>query len=848
MSSDPCVISFSKTAGQGECTDEHTKINSLDQEVSIDVLLEKYAKGDESSIHDVRLRVANALAEAEAEEDRGFYKEQFLWAQNNGFVPAGRINSAAGLKLEATLINCFVQPVGDAISGVIDGRPGIYTALAEAVEIMRRGGGVGYNFSRIRPSGAMVKGTGSPASGPVSFMSAFDTACPTVEVAGGRRGAQMGVLRCDHPDIELFIHAKDQGALTNFNLSIGVTDVFMRAVEANDFFDLVHAAAPGIEYIAKGAYRRSDGLWVYRAVRARELWDQVMRATYDHAEPGVLFIDRMNEENNLWYCEEIEATNPCAEQPLPNYGCCCLGSINLTKFVRSPFTGEAAFDYASFGEVIKVAVRMLDNTLDVTAWPLPQQEGEASSKRRIGLGFLGLGSALIMMGLRYDSDEGRTMADSIARMLRDDAYKASIELAREKGPFPAFNAEAFLQSGFAKRLPTELRNYISTVGMRNSHVLSIAPTGTITLAFADNASNGIEPVFSWFYSRRKRLVGGGHKTYQVYDHAYRAYLATGRDATCLPGYFITALEMSTSDHMKMLQVVQPYIDTAISKTVNVPADYPYEDFQTLYLDGWRAGLKGLATYRPNSVLGSVLSVEPSTELVCADKPALSLPPVEQDDSPLLKSFDDLPEGELESITSNVQYSTYEGKKAVRLTVAFMKVAGTVKGETIIIERPVEFFMQPCQRPDGLQWLISAINLLSMIARSGGSVAKALADMRQVIWDKGTVRCGTHKRQDGTEVPMFHDSEVAAVAYALQNILHHRGFLDSDGNQIPEQSLSQRAAIQTHYTNARKSGSVSAPTVNSFGKGEKCSDCGAHEVHKRDGCKMCTACGTLGSCA
>ncbi|MBX9871811.1 MAG: adenosylcobalamin-dependent ribonucleoside-diphosphate reductase [Burkholderiaceae bacterium] len=676
------------------------------QDISTEVLLEKYAKGEEQSVQQVNRRVAHALAAVEVPEQRTHWEGRFLQALQQGFLPAGRIQSAAGTELTATLINCFVQPVGDSIAHDDEGHPGIYVALMEAAETMRRGGGVGYDFSRIRPRGAWVGSTQSSASGPVSYMRVFDRSCETVESAGSRRGAQMGVLRCDHPDIEEFIHAKDAGDLRNFNISVGVTDAFMQAVVNDGEVELVHRAEPGTAQKAEGAYEAKDRhLWVYRKLRARDLWEQIMRSTYDHAEPGVLFVDTINRDNNLSYCETIASTNPCAEQPLPPYGCCCLGSVDLTRFVREPFDDKARFDFAGFADLCKTATRMLDNVLDVTVWPLPQQAQEMRNKRRVGLGYTGLGDALVMLGLRYDTAEARDMARRITEAMRDAAYEASCELARERGSFPLFNADLYLSSPrFASRLPAALKDRIRQHGLRNSHLLSIAPTGTISLAFADNASNGIEPAFSWHYTRKKRMPDGSFKEYAVEDHAWRLYRhLKGADAPLTPA-FVTALEMSAQAHTAMVAAVAPMIDTAISKTVNVPADYPYADFQDLYLQAWQSGLKGLATYRPNAILGSVLSV--------ATAPAA---PLELDDANRRLALERLPAPVLASLRWPGRPELPGGNLAWSFMVRhsygeFALFVGELAGEEGGPAQPFEVWVNGAEQPRGLGALAKTLSM------------------------------------------------------------------------------------------------------------------------------------------
>ena len=701
-----------------------------EQLVSAEVRAEKYAQGKEKTPSDIRWRVALALAQLEKPELRDMFTRAFFDAQESGFITAGRINSAAGTSFVATMMNCGVIEIGDRMSGVVDGVPGIMDALLMSGESLRRAMGVGYDFSPIRPLGALVSGTGSMAGGPLCFMDIFDTMCKSVQAFGSRRGAQMGVLRIDHPDILDFIKAKsEEGRLTQFNLSVAVTDEFLEALKTGRRFELTHEAPPHRMFLEtingttvvtpplRNVEPRADGRYVYETVDPQELWDSIMSQTYDHAEPGILFVDQANRENNLWYCEKLSATNPCAEQYLPPFGVCDLGSVNLSLFVRDSFTDEASFDFDGLAKVIPSAVRMLDNVLDATRWPLPQQKAESDSKRRIGLGFTALGNALSMLGIRYNTDEGFAFGEKVARFIMEEAYMASVELAKEKGPLPLFDAEKYLQSGFAKRLPPHIRDAIREHGIRNSHLLSVAPTGTISLTFANNASNGIEPPFSWYYNRKKRKADGEHQDYFVFDYAFRLYhyQKTGVDAVeCdaktlkkmardLPDYFVSALEMSASDHMRMVAAVQPFVDSSISKTVNIPEDYPFGDFKDLYTEASAAGLKGLATFRPNPITGSILSTEPT------ENGAMT---VSVNDADRRLSIENVPEPVMESLRWPKRPTLKGGNPAWTYMVKTDEynfavfIGHTINGTN----HPFEVWVNGAEQPRGLGAIAKALSM------------------------------------------------------------------------------------------------------------------------------------------
>lgn len=561
----------------------------------------------ERSIDETWRRIARALAAAEP-RDRDDWEERFYGALKGfRFLPAGRIQASAGTQRQLTLFNCFVMGrIGDSLDGIFD-------ALKEGALTMQQGGGVGYDFSTLRPRGSVARSSGAIASGPVSFMHIWDSMCATLLSTGNRRGAMIGTLRCDHPDIEEFIDAKrDRQILRRFNLSVLVTDDFMRAVAAGADWPLVFPlgrlpSEGGGEIVERVWSGESDSspCRVHRRVSARALWERIMRATYDCAEPGVIFIDRVQRLNNLWYCERISATNPCGEVPLPAYGACDLGSINLTKFVRGAFTPDATLDLDAIAATAGIAVRMLDNVYDLSRFPLATQSQVARSSRRLGLGLTGLADAFIMLGIAYGSDRSLDLASDVMRTICHAAYRASIELAHEKGAFPSFDADRYLRGEFVRALPEDVLASMRRAGIRNSHLTAIAPTGTISL-LAGNVSSGLEPVYEFSMRRRIRAADGSEKLVPVEDYAHRLFRERFGEHAELPSHFVTAAQVTPAQQLEMQARLQRHVDNSISKTINVPADYGFEDFRGVYQRAYELGLKGCATFRPNPVTGQVL--------------------------------------------------------------------------------------------------------------------------------------------------------------------------------------------------------------------------------------------------
>jgi len=582
-------------------------------EISRHIWETRYRAAGEADIRASWQRVAQAMAEAESQGGERWAERFYGLLEHFRFLPGGRILAGAGTEHRVTLFNCFVM------GEIADDLVSIFEALKEGALTMQQGGGVGYDFSTLRPAGMVAEATGSIASGPVSFMHIWDAMCATMLSTGARRGAMMATLRCDHPDVETFVDAKrDPAVLRHFNLSVQVSDDFMAAVAEDRDWPLVFPTHPGGSVDGSTLLRRWNGsavpvpCRVLRTVKARELWQRILRAAYDTAEPGVLFVDTINRDNTLTDREMLSATNPCGEIPLPPYGACDLGSLNLAAFVASPFAADARLDLEALADAAQLAARFLDNVIDVSRYPLPAQAEQARHTRRIGLGITGLADALVLLGLRYDSEAARTLAARAMQTIRDAAYLASIDLAREKGAFPDLDREAFLASGFCARLPANISDAIAAHGIRNSHLLAIAPAGTISL-LANNLSSGIEPIFAAEAERRVLGTDGSYCTHRVIDHALHLWRQQGRAGT--PPALIEARQIDPLAHLHMQAALQPLVDNAISKTINVAADIPFERFVGIYRQAYALGLKGCTVFRPNPVTGAILSQPPASEQV-----------------------------------------------------------------------------------------------------------------------------------------------------------------------------------------------------------------------------------------
>jgi ribonucleoside-diphosphate reductase alpha chain len=721
----------------------------------------KPASGEsfENSIEDTWDRVAKAVAVAERPGDRRRWGETFYGIlENYRFLPAGRILAGAGTDRLVTLFNCFVM------GQIPDSLEGIFTQLKEAALTMQQGGGIGHDFSTIRPRGAAVKGVGADASGPISFMEVWDAMCKTIMSAGTRRGAMMATMRCDHPDIEDFIAAKRQaGRLRNFNLSVLVTDRFMQAVKAGEDWPL------------------SFGGETYRVVPASGLWDQIMQATYDYAEPGVIFIDRVNAENNLAYCEKISSTNPCGEQPLPPYGACLLGSLNLTRFVADPFGSQAQLDETCLGETAAVAVRFLDDVIDVSNYPLPQQRDEALAKRRIGLGMTGLADALAMCGIAYGTPEAASMAGRWMAVIERAAYRASICLARERGPFPLFDAERFGRTGHASRLDPDLRSEIEKSGIRNGLVTSIAPTGTISL-LAGNVSSGIEPIFSIRYGRKVLQKDGSSRTETVTDYAAGLWWQMKGQDTPLPASIVTTDKLTPSAHLAMQAAVQKHVDSSISKTINIPVNLSFEAFKTVYEEAYDLGLKGCTTFRPNSVTGSVLSTAPVLAGV-------------------LEEGREQPPRSREEVLGGFSYKLKwpESDHAIYITINDIVENGR--------RRPFEIFINS-KNMEHYAWTVALTRMISAVFRRGGDVSFVVEELKAVFDPRGGQWMG------GRYVP----SLLAAIGGIIERHMIDTGFLEPGAGQ--------------HFTVAEKDGE----------RRVSCPRCGGQSLMFQEGCATCLSCG------
>jgi ribonucleoside-diphosphate reductase alpha chain len=754
----------------------------------------------DNTIEDTWRRVAAALAAPE--RDAAAWTERFYAALADfKFLPAGRVVAGAGSSRSVTLFNCFVMGV------VPDDMGGIFAHLREAALTMQQGGGIGYDFSTLRPRGAPVKGVGADASGPLSFMDVWDAMCRTIMSAGYRRGAMMATLRCDHPDIEAFIEAKrEPGRLRMFNLSVLVTDAFMQAIEQDAPWEL------------------SFGGTVWKVLPARELWDKIMRATYAYAEPGVIFIDRINHRNNLWYCEQITATNPCGEQPLPPYGACLLGSINLASLIVNPFTPEARLDLDRLRRPVPDCVRMMDNVIDISQFPLVQQQEEARQKRRIGLGVTGLADALIMCGLRYGSAAAVAAAESWLGAIQREAYLASCALAAEKGAFPLFDRDGYLAGQTVMSLDEEVRRQIAQNGIRNALLTSVAPTGTISL-FADNVSSGIEPVFSFRHTRNVLMRDGTRREEEVTDYAYRLFRRVRGEHAPLPDYFIDAQVLSPEDHVVMQAAVQKHIDSSISKTINVPVEIPFERFKDVYLQAYALGCKGCTTYRPNEVTGAVLAAKPAAHPAVvgrevARQPELPLPAPPPAVSP--KPADIFEAG-------GVVYMTQPLSRPEALPGQTYKVRWPDSEHALYItlndivqdgrRRPFEVFINS-KNMEHYAWTVALTRMISAVFRRGGDVSFVVEEMKAVFDPRGGAW------MDGKYVP----SLLAAIGEVIERHMIGIGFLPARG---------QRAVVGDHKIAV---GNQLISDQRSVGtRMAQCPKCGEAALIRIEGCDQCTSC-------
>ena len=747
-------------------------------------------------------RVARAVAAAEPKPLRARWEARFAEVLADfAFLPAGRILAGAGSGRSVTLFNCFVM------GRIRDDLGDIFANVAEAARTMQQGGGIGHDFSTLRPKGAQVKSIGADASGPVSFMDVWDAMCRTIMSAGARRGAMMATLRCDHPDIEAFIDAKaEPGRLRNFNLSVLVTDAFVRAVERGTPWHLTHGGK------------------VYRTLEARALWDRIMRATYEYAEPGVVFIDHINACNNLAYCEEIGATNPCGEQPLPPYGACLLGSLNLARLVEQPFTPGARLDVARLRALTATAVRFLDDVIDVSNYPLPAQKKEAKAKRRIGLGVTGLADALILLGVRYGTLESLTLAESWMSAIQGAAYNASAELAQEKGSFPLFEAEAFLAAPNVQAQPAEVRAAIARHGMRNGLVTSIAPTGTISL-LAGNVSSGIEPVFDFRYERRVLERDGSTRTEPVEDYAHALYRAAFGAETPLSDAFVTAEQLTPRAHLEMQAALQRHVDSSISKTINCPADISFAAFKDVYLEAYALGLKGCTTYRPNAVTGAVLrhAPAPSAVLPAGNAPAAEDATQQPEIAPRPAGLATAnAPGEIVYMAEPLQRDgvlagfTYKlrwpgSDHAIYITINDIERDGR--------RRPFEIFINS-KNLEHYAWTVALTRMISAIFRRGGDVAFVVEELKAVFDPQGGQWMG------GRYVP----SLLAAIGQVIEDHMTRSGFL-------------VRALPLPERDSARAMVAVGDPRgTSAHVPGKLCPRCSAHALRQREGCLVCDSCG------